>query len=154
MLTCVRAWSVRCARADVKRWIELDVAEWAAQRCRVEVQEWVEREDVPLLVLEWLQGKALGSDMKLAARGAVPKGKGGIRVSPPMTVDELLKQLMEAKEELQRLSEQAVAGVHAREHACACVSVRVSVASLRSARLLTRAAAPCAANSEFIYLST
>ena len=110
---------------------------------------------MPLLVLEWLQGRALDSDIALAARGGAPKGKGGVRVSPPV-MEEVIGQLIAGKDELQRLSEQAVAGVHAREHACACVSVhvRVSVASLRSARLLTRAAAPCAANSEFIYLST
>ena len=66
---------------------------------------------MPLLVLEWLQGRALDSAFALAARGGVREGKGGIRVSPPV-MDEVLKQLMDAKEELQRLSEQAVAGVH------------------------------------------
>ena len=54
-------------------------------------------------------------------------------MSPPV-MEEVIGQLIAGKDELQRLSEQAVAGVHAREHACACVSVRVSVASLRSAR--------------------
>ena len=41
---CMRTCLVRCAHADVKRWSAApDVAEWAAQRCRVEVQEWVAR---------------------------------------------------------------------------------------------------------------
>ena len=130
----------------------MDVAEWAAQRCCLEVQEWVAREDVPLLVLSGCREERWTATLRWRPGAACPRARATCACPPVM--EEVIGQLIAGKDELQRLSEQAVAGVHAREHACACVSVRVSVASLRSARLLTRAAAPCAANSEFIYLST
>ena len=118
---CVRAWLVRCARADVKRWsAALDVVEWAAQRCRVEVQD---------ARTCRLQGKPHAT-IALTARGRAPKGKGGIRVSQPKTVDELLKQLMDAKEERAdsgRCACAPVGMVCVRACVRACLRVRVCV---------------------------
>ena len=77
---CVRARVVRCTR-DMKRWsaggrggvggaaVLLGGAGMGCARGRAAAGA------------EWLQERALDSDIALAARGGVPKGKGDVRVS-------------------------------------------------------------------------
>ena len=55
----------------------------------------------------------------MAAGLGAPKGKGGVRVSPPV-MEEVIGQLIAGKDELQRLSEQVCTRVSMRARACLC----------------------------------